>query len=150
MRSRGPHFRIYHRFRRPGTDCSPGEEIFAVCLVYRAREYGLPLSLALRILFDYLARHSRWPQSAAQIEAGIRTDRFYTQHAATVMAREKLTRDIPRSYVRVYIERLRLAIKSTFGKVGLQVSPHDVLLSEETVMNETGYRLKATCEWEHR
>src|ERR1035441_9704188 len=85
LRSSGPHFRIYHRFRKPGTDCAPGEEILAVCLVHRGREYHLRLSLALRILFDYLARHSRFPQSASQIAAGVRADRFSAQHAAALV-----------------------------------------------------------------
>jgi len=52
----------------PGSDCLPGEEIVAVSLMYRGREYHLQLSLALRMLFDFLARHSRLPQSARQIE----------------------------------------------------------------------------------
>jgi hypothetical protein len=149
LRSSGTHFRIQHRFRKPGTDCAPGEEILAVCLVHRRREHILRLSLALRILFDYLARHSRLPQSAAQIEAGIRADRFYTQHTATVMRNEKFTRNIPRSYVRVYIERLRLALEIAFQEAGLPMSSSAVLLSQETVMNEVGYRLKASFEWVH-
>jgi hypothetical protein len=145
----GPHFRIIHRFHRPGSECTPGEEIFAVYLVHRGREFSLPLSLALRILFDYLARHSRLPQSAAQIEAGIRGDRFYTQHAAAAMGKGKFTRSIPRSYVRVYIGRLRSALARAFRKADMSMDPRDVLLSEATVMNESGYRLKATIEWFH-
>jgi hypothetical protein len=149
LRSRGPHFRIHHRFHKPGTDCAPGEEILAVCLVHHGREYCLPLCLALRILFDYLARHSRLPQSAAQIEAGIRADRFYSQHTATVMGKDKFTRRIPRSCVRVYIERLRSAIGNAFMEAGLLMDAHAVVVAEETVMNEVGYRLKAKFEWTH-
>jgi hypothetical protein len=149
LRSSGPHFQIHHRFRKPGTDCAPGEEVFAVCLVHRGREYSLRLSLALRILFDYLARHSRFPQSATQIEAGIHADRFYTQHAASVMGRSKFTRSIPRSYVRVYIERLRSALESAFREAGLLMDSQAVLVSQQIVMNETGYRLKATVVWVH-
>jgi hypothetical protein len=145
----GPHFRIVHRFHRPSTICAPGEEIAAVYFVHHGREFCLPLSLPLRILFDYLARHSRLPQSATQIEAGIRADRFYTQHAAAVMGKGKFTRSIPRSYVRVYIERLRSAIKSVLDNAGLPIDPGDVLLSEKTVMNEIGYRMKASFEWMH-
>jgi hypothetical protein len=150
LRSRGPHFRIVHRFRLPGTPCGPGEEIAAAYLVHRDREYWIRLSFALRILFDYLARHSRLPQSAAQIEAGIRADGFYSQQAATVMRNERITRGISRSYVRVYIERLRLALEKTFAEAGLLIDPGDVVRSEETVMNEVGYRLKASLEWVHQ
>jgi hypothetical protein len=149
LRSSGPHFRIYHRFRIPGTDCAPGEEILAVCLVHHGREYHLRLSLALRILFDYMARHSRFPQSASQIEAGVRADRFSARHASAVMERGKPTRSIPRSCVKVYIERLRSALEIAFREAGLLMDPHAVLLSQETVMNEVGYRLKASFEWLH-
>jgi hypothetical protein len=45
LQSAGPHFRVVHRFRMPGTDCAPGEEIVAVFLIYRGREYRLRLSL---------------------------------------------------------------------------------------------------------
>lgn len=145
----GPHFRIVHRLHKPGTICAPGEEIAAVYLISRGREYCLKLNLALRILFDYLARHSRLPQSATQIEAGIRADRFYIQHTAAAMGKKKFTRSIPRSYVRVYIERVRSALEQIFRIAGLPVNPRRVLLSERTVMNEVGYRLMASVEWMH-
>lgn len=46
----GPHFRIVHRFRKPGVPCGPGEEIACVHLMHRSREHVVPLSLTLRIL----------------------------------------------------------------------------------------------------
>jgi hypothetical protein len=149
LNAEGPHFRIMHRFHRPGCDCAAGEEVAGIYLIHHGREFFVRLSLALRLLFDYLARHSRLPQSAAQIEAGIRADRFYSQHTTTVMGKEKFTRSIPRSYVRVYTERLRSAIENAFNEAGLQMDVHGVLLSQETVMNEIGYRLKASFEWTH-
>jgi len=149
LNSAGPHFRIIHRFHLPGTDCAAGEEVAGIYLVHRGREYFLRLSLALRLLFDYLARHSQLPQSAAQIEAGIRAERFYVEHATAVMGSRNFTRGIPRSYVKVYIERLRLALKRQFRKANLQIDTGDVLISQETVMNEVGYRLKGTFEWVH-
>jgi hypothetical protein len=149
LRSRGPHFRIEHRFHRAGTDCAPGEEIFAICLIHHRQEYQLHLSLALRILFDYLAHHSRVAQSAGQIEAGIRANPFYAQHASAIMGRKKLTRCISRSAVKVYVQRLRLAIDKTCRQAGLQMSAHAVLISQQTVMNEVGYRMKAIFKWSH-
>ena len=145
----GPHFRILHRFHVSSTGCAPGEEIAGVYLVHRGREYFLRLPLALRILFDYLARHCHLPQSATQIEVGIRADRFYIEHATAIMKPKGVTRRIPRSYVRVYIERLRLAINEVFHEAGLHLNTRAVLLSQETVMNEVGYGLKATFEWLH-
>jgi hypothetical protein len=149
LRSRGPHFRIRHRFWMNLDECLPGEEILSVSLVHRDREYWLPLSLPLRILFDYLARHSRFPQSAAQIETGIREDPFSIQHASNVAARSRFTRGIPRSHVRVYVERLRIAFQQSFREADLPREPREVLLSEKTVMNEIGYRLVASVDWVH-
>jgi hypothetical protein len=149
LNEEGPHFRIVHRFHTPGTHCAPGEEIAGIYLVHRGREYHLRLSLALRLLFDYLARHSHLPQSATQIEAGIRAERFYTEHAASMVETGKLTRSIPRSYVKVYIERLGIALKCAFHWANLELATHAALITEETVMNEVGYRLKGVVEWFH-
>lgn len=149
LSSSGPHFRILHRFHEPGSDCAPGEEVAGIYLVHHGQEYFIRLSLALRLLFDYLARHSRLPQSATQIEAGIRADRFYICNARAAMGKEKFTRTIPRSYVRVYIGRLRLALDDVFCESGLPMEAHAVLRSEETAMNEVGYRLMASFEWMH-
>jgi hypothetical protein len=149
LRSAGPHFRVVHRFRMPGSDCLPGEEIVAVSLMHRGREYHLRLSLALRILFDYLARHSRLPQSARQIELGIRADDFYKRHAANATGRTVLTRGIPRSFVRVYVKRLHRAFSLAFRDAGLRIDPGSVLISQKTVGNEVGYQLNASCDWIH-
>jgi hypothetical protein len=145
----GPSFRIMHRFRMPGSDCLPGEEIFAVLLVYRGREYHLRLSLALRILFDYLARHPRVPQSASQIQLGVRADDFYRRHAVNGTGRRAVTRNISRSYVRTYAKRLHQAFHLAFQEARLQIDPSDVLVEVKTVGNELGYQLKANCDWVH-
>jgi hypothetical protein len=149
LKAAGPHFFIVHRFRMPGTRCAPGEEILAVVLVYRGREFPLRLSLALRILFDFLAHHSRLPQSARQVELGIRADDFYKRHAANATGRAVLTRHIPRSAVRVYIRRLLRAFALAFQDAGMRIAPGDVLISQKTVGNEVGYQLKASCDWLH-
>ena len=133
----------------PGSDCLPGEEILAVSLVYRGREYHLRLPLALRILFDYLARHSRVPQSAGQIQLGIRADDFYRRHAANGTGRRAVTRGMTRSAMRVYADRLQEALHMAFREASLRVDPSTVLIELRTVGNEVGYRLKAHCEWVH-
>ena len=149
LRAAGLSFRVTHRFRMPGTRCMPGEEVAAVSLVHRGREYHLRLSLALRILFDFLARHSRFPQSARQIELGIRADDFYERHAVNATRRKPLTRKIPRSAVRVYVARLRRALSLAFKEAGLRIDASSVLVSRQTVGNELGYQLKANCDWLH-
>jgi len=145
----GPRFRIVHRFWQPGTLCTPGEEIAAVFLVYHSREYTLRLSQAQRLFFDYLAHHSRYPQSATQIEAGIRSNLFYMKHASRVPLNDKLVRRIPRSAVRVYIPRLRAALADAFKDAGLQIDPCAFVISRKTTTKEVGYQLRATFEWIH-
>lgn len=87
--------------------------------------------------------------SAGQIEAGIRANLFYAQHAATAMGVKKFTRRISRSAVKVYIQRIRLAIEDACWQAGLQMGPHTVLVSQETIMNEVGYQIKASFNWIH-
>jgi hypothetical protein len=49
----------------------------------------------------------------------------------------------------VYVERLRLALENSFREAGGLVDADAVILSQVTVMNEVGYRLKASIEWRH-
>jgi len=149
LRSEGPHLRVIHRFRHPGSECGPGEEIVAIHLVHRAREFLVPLSCSLLLVFDYLAHHSHFPQSAAQITAGMKADPFYYKHGANAATHVRLTRKISRSSVKVYIERLRTALLQAFRNAQIQIDPFSVLVSEETSSNETGYRLRARFEWIH-
>ena len=150
LRSAGPHFRILHRFHVPGSiGCLPGEEVFAVFLVYRGREYQLRLSLAQRLIFDFLARHSRFAQSARQIELGIRADEFYKLHAKNAAGRAAVTRRIPRSSIKEHMRRLLRALELVFQEAGIGLDPRNVLTAQDTVGNEVGYKLKATCSWSH-
>jgi hypothetical protein len=150
LRSAGPHFRIVHRFRMPGSiGCLAGEEVAAVFFVYRGHEYQLRLSLAQRLIFEYLAKHSRLAQSARQIELGIRADDFFRDHAKNANGRTTLVRRIPRSSIKEHIRRLHYAIELVFQEAGLRVDPRKVLIVQETVGNEVGYKLKATCSWTH-
>jgi len=47
------------------------------------------------------------------------------------------------------MRRLRQAFRLAFEEAGLRIDPASVLVAEETVGNEIGYRLKAKCEWVH-
>jgi len=150
LRAAGPHFRIVHRFRMPGSEyCLPAEEIFGIFYVHRGCEYQLRLTLAQRIVFDYLARHSRIAQSTRQIELGIRTDAFCQNHAKNASGRVALTRRIPRSSIKEHIRRLHLALGLVFQEAGMSINPRNVLIVQKTVGNEALYRLKATCSWTH-
>lgn len=145
----GPHFRIFHRFREPGSFCMPGEEVASVVLVFRSHECELALPLSLRILFDYLARNRRLPQSAAQVVAGIQNDAFSFRHGANAKARGRLTRKFCHSSIKEYVKRLRRALRAAFVNAGLRFDPSAALISERTEGNEVRYRLRATVEWVH-
>lgn len=145
----GPHFRIVHRFQIPGAGCMPGEEVLAVQLLFRGRECWVPFSLTQRLLFDYLSRHMRFPQSAQQIELGVRSDQFHVDHASNPSDKTGYSRAIPRSSVRVHIARIREALRNAFRELGFAAAASDVLVSEQTTGNEVGYRLKAHVEWVH-
>jgi hypothetical protein len=148
FKSVGPHFRILHRYREPGTVCMWGEEIAGVYLVHRAREFVVPLSTTLRLLFDFLARHTHLPQSATQIAAAMSTDPFYRRHGARASG-PKLTRRIGRASVKELVKRIRQALAQAFREANMAVDAETVLLSDKTVSNEVGYRLKATVEVSH-
>ncbi|MCI0718247.1 MAG: hypothetical protein L0338_04645 [Acidobacteria bacterium] len=146
----GPHFKIVHRFRQTGSgaDCFPGEEVAWVILVWLGREVEVRLSLALRLLFNYLAQKNRG-QSAAQIVVGLRGDPFYLQHGANVQGGAKLRRRFSYGAVKEYVKRLRRALQAAFDEAGLKLDPLAILVSEPTEGNEVRYRLKATVEWIH-
>jgi hypothetical protein len=101
------------------------------------------------MLIDDLAKHRHFPQSASQIEAAMRADPFYAKHGTNAMFHNGLKRAISRSAVREYIKRLRQALELAFEEAALDLDPRHVIVSERTVTNEVGYRLKATCGWLH-
>lgn len=145
----GPHFKIVHRFRIQGSHCLPGEEVAWVILVHRGREYILPLPLALLLLFDYLAQNRRFPQSAAQIVAGLRTEEFYLRHGANGKSGVRRTRRFSCSGLKVYVERIRRALERIFNEAGLKLDPASVLRSVPLESNSVGYQLRATVQWIH-
>jgi hypothetical protein len=149
LKSARLHFTILHRFRVPGTECAPGEEVAAVYLMYHGHEYPIPLSSALRLLFDFLAKNARLSLNASQIAACFLADEFYNRHGANIASGGELRRRVARSAVRVYVIRIRKALALTFKQAGLQVDPRNVLASENTGMNEVTYRLRGTFDWLH-
>jgi len=149
LQAAGPHFVILHESQSDEWICAPGESVRAVHLVHRGHEFYVPLSLTLRLLFDFLAKHSRLPQTASEIAVRFRADCFYAQHGSNITKDGSLTRRLARSAVRVYVERIRRALALSFQKANLRLDPFKVLASEQTVMNEVGYRLRGSFEWFH-
>ncbi len=140
-------FRIIHRFRIPATDCMPGEEVLAIILIHRRREYQLPLSPALLLLADYLLRHSRYAQTATQIATGIHAAAFYAEHAKNGQSRR--TRRIPRSAVKVYIRRLHRALALMLEVAKVPIDPERVLTKQKAVSNHVLYQWKAIVDVIH-
>jgi len=120
-----------------------------VYLVHRGRETVVPLPVTLLIVFDFLANHSRLPQSAPQIAMAIHSDPFYIRHGANANGTAKLTRTINKSAVKECVKRIRQTLGRVFPAAGLALDPVVVLASEETATNQVGYRLRATVEWLH-
>jgi hypothetical protein len=144
----GPQIQIVHRFHRPETECQAGEEILAAYLIIRGRQMHLPLSLAVRLLLDYLARTRHIPQSGSHIAAGMRASRFYRRHGMN--SGEISHRKISRSAIKEYAKRIRKALDVAFReKAGLPLDSKRILVSKETVGNETHYQLRARVEWLH-
>jgi hypothetical protein len=143
-KERGPHFRIVHRYPQQNSPCGAHEEVSAICLVHAGRQYQVRLGTTLSVAFDFLARHNQLAQTAKQIERGTRPGR--RGHRPSL---GNLNAGIPRRYVRIYVERIRAAIAMALREAGLDIEPNAVLVSEDTAMNETAYRLRATFEWVH-
>jgi hypothetical protein len=122
-------------------------EISIAYLVHRGKFYPLRLSLSLRMLLDYLAKHSHFPQSASQIEAAMRADPFYTKHSTNALLYNGLKLKISRSAIKEYVKRLRITLDLACEVAGLVLDSRQVIISEATVMNEVGYRLKANIQW---
>jgi hypothetical protein len=143
----GPVLRIVHRFQKIGTDCQPGEEIWAISVINRQREAHLPLSLALRQVLNYLAETRHLPQSATQITAGMRRSLFYTKHGMNSGVPSK--RKISRSSIKEYVKRIRAGFEIAFREVALDMDSKRVLVSKTTMGNEIHYQLRATIQWVH-
>ena len=141
-------FVIVHRHRQRGGACLPGEEVIGVWLE-QPGEPQLRLSLSLLLLFDHLGKHRWISQTAAQIEATMRSDSFYLRHAANIRGTKKLVRRISRSAVKIYIARIRIAMQLAFAEAGVALNPAEILVSHSTVSNAVGYRLHARVRWIH-
>jgi hypothetical protein len=149
LEGRGPHFKIWHRWQEPGTNCWPGEEIVMVCLVIDGREFQLRLSATSFLIFDYLCTHRHLPQSASEIAFGLNTEPFYRQHASNAGHDPKRRAPIRRSVIKTYISRIRCALEIVFTEAGLQLDPCAVLISETTDTNLVKYRIRAIVEVVH-
>jgi hypothetical protein len=147
LRQVGPQLEVVHRFRKGPCGCQNGEEVFAVFLLSRGDRILIRLPLALRLIFDYLARHRRVPQSATEIASGMRATAFYRDHGANsgVPSRRKISR----TAVKEYVKRIRVALADALDAARLPLNANTVLESVATPGNEVLYALRATVAWLH-
>src|SRR5262249_44789165 len=124
-----PYLLVIHRFWIPGTKCKSGEEIAVICFVWKTSVFPLRLSLPLLFVGNYLCQHRWLAQSAAQIEAGIKADRFYVKHGTNVRTSKRQWRNISRSSIKEYIRRIREALRLAIAQAGLNLDPRDILSS---------------------
>lgn len=144
----GPGISIVHRYRFhvDGAQCQAGEEIARIVASYQGRQAILPLSLATRLFFDYLARTKHTPQSAVQIVGHMRLHPFYMLHGMNCGIPS--TRKISRTSVKQYSKRIREALGIAFDEISLPLDPQVVLVTQ-LAGNEARYVLKASVEWIH-
>jgi hypothetical protein len=145
IETNGPCFQIVHRFS-PGI-CTPGEEVSAVFLAHAGNFLQLPLGLAERFVFDFLAQR-RIAVDSLQIVSGLFGDRFYSEHAANSGRRQ--VKRIRRATVKVLAQRIRDAMARTLGCAALSFDSYDILRSCPTEgTNRVLYKLCARVSWRH-
>lgn len=139
-------FRIVHRYSQGS--CAPGEEISAIFLARQQQLFQLPLGLAQRLLFDFLAQHRQISLDSLQILSGLSGDWFYRDHAANSGYRQM--RKIRRQAIKVLIQRIREAMDKTFREAHLTCNASDVLRSPTAAGTKRAlYRLHADVRWQH-
>lgn len=146
LERKGPCFEILHRFSQGS--CAPGEEIAGVFLVNNEIPLQLPLGLAQRFVFEFLAQHRRIALDAQQILSGLLGDWFYRDHAANSGQRQ--LKKIRRPAVKVVMQRIREAMHSTFNHAGVNLDAYSVLRSYPVEGSKRVlYKLIAHVRWRH-
>lgn len=146
LRTKRPRFQIIHRFSQG--ECAPGEEIVAVRCDSGSNLWQLPLNLAQRLTFDFLALHRHIGLDSIQIASGLNGGWFYKNHAANSGIRQfKKIRPLA---VKVTVQRIRDVMGSTFTRAGLKFDPYDVLRSIPMEgSRKVLYKLTADVVWSH-
>jgi len=140
---------IVHRYAELPGGCTPGEEIQSVWLVNDGHSCQVRLSTPHLILFDYLCQHRGVAQTAAQIAAGLNTERFYMHHCSNARGHWVVRSRTSRTAVRKQVERIRRALAQSLTEAHLRLDPTDILRSEPTSSNEKRYAIHADVVWEH-
>ena len=125
-------FIIIHDYTETPGECTPGEEVVAIILIYRGRRYWIPWSPGHLILVDYLARHRWIAQDAWRIAAQMQLDPFVLQHGSNAPGSCVRTARTSRTAVRKKVERIRGVLQQVFDEEGLDLKASDIIRSEDT------------------
>lgn len=142
-------FIIIHDYTEIPGECTPGEEVVAIILIYRGRRYWIPWSPGHLILVDFLARHRWIAQDAWRIAAQMQLDQFVLQHASNAPGSCVRTARTSRTAVRKKVERIRGVLQKVFDEEALDLKVSDIIRSEETSTRSVRYRLHANVTWIH-
>jgi hypothetical protein len=141
LKMSGPQFEISHRYCRDGV-CMPGEEVASVALKHRGRRYRLRLSPSECLLFEALARNSRFTLNASQLAAYMQAEQFFRSHARN-RGGSAFRRGISRKVIGVHVQRIRHAIDEVLASASIPSSGANILITERTA-GPLGYRLRAS------
>jgi hypothetical protein len=142
---------ILHQYKnvRVSGHCAPGEEVIAAHIIHRGSSYRLPLSTTHLIVLDYLCRHRRVAQSAAQIAAGLDSELFYLHHGSNTRGGAVLRARTSRTAVRQQVKRIRENFAQCFRQAGIDLDPVTIIRSQVTSTREVKYQVEADVTWEH-
>jgi hypothetical protein len=140
---------IIHDYTEIPGECTPGEEVVAIILIYRGRRYWIPWSPGHLILVDFLARRRWIAQDAWRIAAQMQLDPFVIQHASNAPGGHVRAARTSRTAVRQQIKRVRAVLQKLFDEEGLDLNATDIIRSEETSTRSVRYRINADLRWVH-
>ncbi|HEY1757835.1 MAG TPA: hypothetical protein VGG72_20870 [Bryobacteraceae bacterium] len=145
----GPHFIVVHRFHRPGTLCVQGELVGGISVHGDLEECRISLSSTALLILDFFCRHQRRYFSAQRAADVMNNDPFVIRHASNVRGYRNRVGTLTPASVRVYIQRIREQMAEAFQRVGLNIDPSRVLVSEAGESNVVEFALLASREFIH-
>jgi hypothetical protein len=141
---------IIHDYNEAPGECWPGEEIFAIILIFRKRWYWIPWSPTHLILVDLLCRNRRIALDAWHIAARIQSDPFVLQHGTNAPGHDVRPARTSRVAVRQQVKRSRDVLQKLIDDEGLDLDASSIICSEETSTRSVRYHINADVSWIHR
>lgn len=138
---------LVHRYAHVPGRCSAGEECCGCWLLWRGKQYEIPLSATHLLLVDYLS-HQRGGKTAAEIADGLRMP-FYIHHGSNSPSHRSKPARTSRTAVRKQVQRIRAILAEFFAANRIALDPFQIILTESTSTLEVKYRLSALVSWDH-